>query len=71
MSSSRMKEILRELAREGWVVVSHNKHIKLRSPSGKSNLILSSSPSCVFAPRHARKEADKILERERLSNVVH
>lgn len=64
MSSLRNKGILRELISEGWTIVSRNKHLKLLSPSGKSTLIMSKSPSCKFAARHVRRDADKIIERE-------
>lgn len=60
----RIKGILRELMSEGWTVISKNTHIKLRSPSGKSTLSMSMSPSCRHAHKNIRKDANKIIQKE-------
>lgn len=64
LASGRNNKILRELLREGWVLVSQNKHYKLKSPSGKSTLIMSVSPSCQYTERKIRKDADKLIQKE-------
>lgn len=63
--SHRNKGIVRELLSEGWTFVSQNKHTKLRSPSGKSTLIMSVSPNCPHACKKVRRDADRLIEKEK------
>lgn len=62
-SDKNMNKVVRQLLREGWRVVSHNKHLKLRSPKG-SRLIVSASPSCIHAYKNIAKAAMLIKEKE-------
>ena len=59
-----IKEIIRDLQTDGWTLKSQNKHIKMQSPSGNI-LCFSVSPSCQFAARKIRRDAQRIMKEER------
>lgn len=58
------RELDKKLRAMGFVLFSQNKHIKYKSPGGKS-LTISISPYCPYAYTHAIKEAERIIREER------
>ena len=56
-----IKKLKSFLLRNGWILVSHNRHLKFKYKNGKV-LITSSSPRCLHGHKHAMQDALKIMK---------
>lgn len=54
-----IKKLIRELEKRGWKRIKAGKHIKLEYINGRK-IVLSSSPSCIYAAENIRADADRI-----------